>query len=100
MIILGKSIRLVHNRQCKMHPLLITLSILTSCFVLATQQGIAGEKMGPRLKAYLDATNPNDEVLVWVYLTDKGSMEHLRNSVPLSVVSEHSIQRRLKVRTF
>jgi hypothetical protein len=96
MMILGRFARLSHgNHKRGMLPLAFVLGILTGWFLLACQQGIAGEKIQPRLRACLDATNPNDEVLVWVYLTDKGATEYLRNSVPLSVVSEHSIQRRL-----
>ena len=66
---------------------------------LKSPQAVSGMKMDSRLKMVLETIQETDEVLVWVYFTDKGSMEHLRSSVPIDLVSARSIQRRLKVRS-
>ena len=57
-----------------------------------------GSKIGDRLGSVLARSQENDQILAWVFFTDKGSRESMRGSVPLSVVSPRSIQRRLKVR--
>lgn len=67
--------------------------------LLATAASFAGEKTEPRLAETLQRLSPSDEVLAWVFFTDKGSHEILKSSVPFSVVSQRSIQRRLKVRS-
>jgi subtilisin family serine protease len=77
---------------------LFLLSLIICCPALINTQITSGEKLGARLRGLLNGVNPHDEVLVWVYLNDKGSAEHLKNSVPADVISERSIRRRLKVR--
>ncbi|MCZ6776013.1 MAG: S8 family serine peptidase [Ignavibacteria bacterium] len=66
--------------------------------VLLSFSAFAGDKIGARLSKVLEGIGPNDEVVVWVYFTDKGSHEFAKSSVPESVVSDRSIRRRLKVR--
>ncbi|MBX2989533.1 MAG: S8 family peptidase [Bacteroidetes bacterium] len=66
--------------------------------VMFSLPGFAADKTGPKLTAAFTALNDNDQILAWVFFTDKGSREHLRSAVPLDVVSPRSIQRRLKVR--
>ena len=58
----------------------------------------AASKVGDRLGTLLDRSQDDARVLAWVFFTDKGSHEYLKSSVPLNVVSERSIRRRLKVR--
>ncbi len=72
-------------------------TILCSIIVIAPLAS-GGEKIGERLGRVLSVSNPNDEIVLWVYFTDKGSLESMRSSVPQTVVSPRSIQRRLKVR--
>jgi serine protease AprX len=57
----------------------------------------AGEKVTERVAAALTARPTDDHYIIWVTFTDKGTHELLRKSVPLSVVSDRSIQRRLHV---
>jgi len=56
------------------------------------------DKIGSRLSAVMNASGPADEIVAWVYFTDKGSHEMMKSSVPRAVVSERSLQRRAKVR--
>jgi serine protease AprX len=72
--------------------------LLVSLFLFMAQTSSAGEKIGAKLSHALTQVQEGDQLYVWVYFTDKGSHEALRSSVPLSVVSERSIRRRLKVR--
>lgn len=59
---------------------------------------LAAGKLTERLGALLQASNASDQVMVWVFFTDKGSQEALKSNVPYSVVSERSILRRQKMR--
>ena len=61
-------------------------------------ESMPSAKTDARLAEVLQRLSPTDEVLAWVFFTDKGSHEFLKASVPHNVVSERSIQRRLKVR--
>lgn len=57
----------------------------------------AHEKFTPNLNERLEFTRDVETILAWVYFTDKN---HPRSSfAPAELVSERSIQRRLKVRT-
>lgn len=78
-------------RHC--HALFIG-SLLCGASALA----LGSEKIAPRLNSVLDRLGENDQVIAWVFFTDKGTHESMRTSVPLNVVSERSILRRLKVR--
>jgi hypothetical protein len=55
-------------------------------------------KIGPRLTGVLENTN-NENFVVWVYLNDKGPASSQMLSEPLSLVTQRSIDRRLKVKT-
>lgn len=59
---------------------------------------LAGDKIGNRLSAVLAASQDDEQIMVWVFFTDKGAHESMANAVPRTVVSERSIRRRLKVR--
>ncbi|MFN0158699.1 MAG: S8 family serine peptidase, partial [Bacteroidota bacterium] len=67
--------------------------------MLAAVSAFSASKTGTRLHEYLMRVNPSDEILVWVFFHDKGSSEILRDAIPASVVSDRSLQRRLKVRS-
>ncbi len=60
----------------------------------------AGVKTEPRLQASLQRLSPADQILAWVFFTDKGSHEFLKSAIPHNVVSQKSFQRRLKSRPF
>ena len=87
------------NPKYRLIVLEFALGMFVSWLLLTSPQAIAGDKISPRLTAYLESINANAEILVWVYFIDKGSLEHFRNSEPINVVSERSILRRLKVRS-
>lgn len=67
--------------------------------LLIASTSVYAQKIHPRLQRVLNAISPNQETVAWVYFQDKGPHEALRNSVPASVVSERSLQRRHKVRS-
>ncbi len=54
-------------------------------------------KFTPALQTRIDNASADEEVLVWIYFTDKGNNTDAYFSNPLSVVSEKSLQRREKV---
>ena len=66
-------------------------SLLLSPFVSG------GDKLGQHLQGQLLSLNQGDRIAVWVFFTDKGGQEALRNNIPRSVVSERSLLRRHKV---
>ena len=74
------------------------LQSILPCLVGVALTALAGEKIDARLQSSLQRMTEGDEALVWVFFNDKGSNEVLRSAVPRSVVSERSIQRRLKTR--
>lgn len=76
--------------SCFARYLLLVLTILP------VSEAIGG--IHPRLQRVIDPLLPDEQVVAWVYFTDKGPNEALRNSVPLSVVSQRSLQRRQKAR--
>ena len=55
------------------------------------------EKFTPRLDAVISSANQNEELLVWVFFTDKGNEIQNYLNKPASVVSEKSLKRRAKV---
>ena len=65
--------------------------------VVGWSRASAGDKVSIRLAKVLFSAGPEDRIVAWVFLTDKGSHELLKSAVPLSVVSEKAIQRRLNV---
>jgi serine protease AprX len=58
----------------------------------------AGDKSGERLNSSLHLLKPNDQVIVWVFFTDKGRHEAARGSIPHAVVSQRSLLRRQRMR--
>ncbi|MFI5237266.1 MAG: S8/S53 family peptidase [Ignavibacteriales bacterium] len=57
----------------------------------------AVEKFTPQLDAVATNTNQNEELLVWVFFSDKGDQTQLYLNKPNTVVSEKSLKRRSKV---
>lgn len=55
------------------------------------------EKLSPSLDLKLSKLNQNEKVLVWIYFSDKGDALENYFYNPLSVVSEKSLQRRMKL---
>ena len=75
------------------------LLLVFSCLLIGiVRLAFGGAKVSDRLNGALATLNENDQVIAWVFFTDKGSHEVLKASVPLNVVSERSLQRRMKVR--
>lgn len=68
----------------------------TTLLLVGATLTLAAQKTDSRLEAALQRLAPEDDVLVWVFFTDKGSHEVLKAAVPASVVSPRSMQRRLK----
>jgi serine protease AprX len=54
-------------------------------------------KISPALETRMSNASANDEILVWIYFTDKGMYTDVYFDNPQLVVSEKSIQRREKV---
>lgn len=81
-----------------MKRLASTIFLPLAILLLGTQSATATGKIGSRLTAVMNASSSTDEIVAWVYLTDKGSNEMLKSAVPQSVVSARSLQRRMKVR--
>lgn len=59
--------------------------------------GHATGKVQPRLAEALQQSEMSGTVYAWVFFTDKGAYEAKKGAIPSDVVSERSIQRRLKV---
>jgi len=55
------------------------------------------EKFTPELNSVIDYSNLNEELLVWVFFTDKGTETQNYFQKPSTVVSEKSLKRRAKV---
>lgn len=55
------------------------------------------DKISSRLKSTVDASQPGEKTLVWVYFTDKGNDLERYYSQPSLVVSDKSLKRRSKV---
>lgn len=87
-----------HCHQWRKHMRLF--HVVTICCLLGVMANLTfgGDKIGSRLSSVLARSGDDDHVIAWVFFADKGSLESMRASVPLNVVSERSIQRRLKVR--
>lgn len=67
-------------------------SLFAASFTLAP----GGEKFSPRLDAALAARASSEQVIAWVYFTDKGGSESLRR-LPTDLVSPRSLERRARV---
>lgn len=57
------------------------------------------EKFTPQLNTVVENSNPTEELLVWVFFSDKGNQTQNYFLEPSTVVSEKSLKRRAKVLT-
>lgn len=73
----------------------ILFVLFGACTIISS--AFAGGKITSRLAAVLKTAGPDDEVVVWVYFTDKGRNELMKGVIPQSLVTERSIRRRLNV---
>jgi serine protease AprX len=76
-----------------MRFLVITFFLLAG--VIFAQSSL--EKFTPQLDEVVSSAGQNEELLVWVFFTDKGNQIQSYFSNPTSVVSEKSLKRRAKV---
>jgi len=74
---------------------LIGITIILFAGMLFAQSSM--EKFTPQLNKVLDKANENEELLVWVFFSDKGENTQFYFSNPTLVVSEKSLKRRAKV---
>ena len=73
-------------------------ALISLLLALVVSLAFSGEKLTARLRTALAISPAGGQVLVWVRFTDKGVHETEKASVPLTVVSPASIQRRLTAR--
>jgi serine protease AprX len=74
---------------------LITIAIILFAGMIFAQSSV--EKFTPQLNAVIDNSNQAEELLVWVFFTDKGNETQNYFQKPSTVVSEKSLKRRSKV---
>jgi serine protease AprX len=72
-----------------------TLLLLILCSLLAYPQ-VNDSKLTATMKKTLNSVSENENILVWVFFTDKGEQKSLMKE-PRSVVSAQSLKRRAKV---
>ncbi len=75
----------------------IYLSLFWLCIILTAFAQTPINKISQALETKISDVSSTDEILVWVYFTDKGENAYFYFNNPLSVVSEKSIRRREKV---
>jgi subtilisin family serine protease len=75
-----------------------SITLLTCLIVVGLSVAVGGVKSTDRLSAAAHSASESQPLMAWVYFTDKGGSESLRDAVPRTVVSERSLQRRRKVR--
>lgn len=78
-----------------MSKIYVPMLLLCLCAVSFAQQPL--NKVSTALQSQMNKVTANDEILVWVYFTDKGNNTDAYFNNPLSVVSEKSLTRREKV---
>jgi subtilisin family serine protease len=78
-----------------MSKISVPLLLLCLCAVSFAQQPI--NKISPALETKMSNVSANDEILVWIYFTDKGNNTDVYFRNPELVVSEKSLKRREKV---
>ena len=74
---------------------LLSIAIILFAGVVLAQTSV--EKFTPQLDAVISSANQNEELLVWVFFTDKGNEIQNYLSKPTTVVSKKSLKRRAKV---
>jgi len=72
--------------------LLLVVLVSVGCFAQS-----AGQKISDNLDVVLQNSGSDDEILVWVFFSDKGENLEAYFTNPTSVVSEKSLRRRAKV---
>jgi len=70
-----------------------TVLYCVACLAVLPPPGAAAD-LTPRLRNALAHTNPDAELVIWVYFKDKGASESMRSVVPENVVSDRSLKRR------
>ena len=80
-----------------MKKYITSIIILAAIVIIALSFKTQSSKIGPRLQTLLDNSNQN-KFTVWVYLKDKGPNAEQMLSNPLNLVTQRSIDRRLKVK--
>jgi serine protease AprX len=78
-----------------MRRILLLIFLLCLTFTTLAQQPL--NKITPALQTRISNSSADQNILVWVYFTDKGNNTDVYFSHPLSVVSEKSLKRREKV---
>ena len=76
-----------------MRRLIITIVLFTGIIFAQSQV----EKFTPQLDDVISNSNQNEELLVWVFFSDKGNETQSYFQKPSTVVSEKSLKRRAKV---
>ena len=85
------------RRPGRFRPGLLFLTV--AIFLPAAEaQGAPRAQSTARLLQALEALQPEETQLLWVYLTDKATGSLGKGTAPLALVSERSLRRRLKVR--
>lgn len=77
---------------------LITLTFLLIITITINSFYVKSDKSGPRLSRALSESS-QDKFIVWIYFTNKGPNAFQTILNPLNVVSQRSIDRRLKVKS-
>jgi subtilisin family serine protease len=80
------------NNQMRFYIVLISVLMASGIFAQTNMN-----KITPQLNDLLNASMDNDEILVWVFLNDKGDNLSDYFANPETVVSEKSLKRRAKV---
>jgi hypothetical protein len=81
-----------------MKKYLSSLIVLSAVIVIALAFRSNSSKFGPKLTYILDHSSDND-FIVYIYLSDKGPDAQSKLSNPLNLVTQRSIERRLKVKS-
>lgn len=74
---------------------LIGITIILFAGILFAQSSV--EKFTPELEDVVNSANQNEELLVWIFFSDKGENTQNYLGKPNTVVSEKSLKRRAKV---
>jgi serine protease AprX len=82
----------------EMKKYISSIIILSVIVLIALSFRSSGGKFGPHLSNALDNSSL-DHFIVYIYLTDKGPDANLMLSNPGSLITERSIERRLKVKS-
>jgi serine protease AprX len=84
---------LIFNTGCAMkYPIGLTLSF----FLVASAAG-AGNRTTGRLEQAVHRAGPGDQIAVWVFFTDKGTLVRDGKPLPRDLVSELALRRRARV---